>query len=195
MKTTHILSALFLLLVTTFASAQSSTSNTEIVKYALDVSKSELHWKGHYSFLVSEHTGTATFTQGELITINGNITGGSFEVDMTSITNEEYEKNGHGPVDHLKDPDFFDVQRYPKASLTITNVTFIEEENKHKMEADMTIKGITKPIEFWPTVDEEAKTMVAYLKIDRTRWGIVYNNDLKDHAISDAIELKAFLQF
>jgi polyisoprenoid-binding protein YceI len=113
---------------------------------------------------------------------------------MNSITNEDY-RNNEGPVNHLKNDDFFDVPNYPEARLTIRKVSYFEEDNQHKMEADLTIKGITRSIEFWATVDGTTKTMSTRFKIDRQRWGISYNNKLKNHAISDAIEFEVFLDF
>lgn len=162
--------------------------------YPLDVEKSTLHWKGTYAFLFSEHSGTVSFKEGSLQTHNSNIVGGSFIIDMNSITNEDYELN-QGPVKHLKDTDFFDVPNYSEAKLVITNVTYFAEQNQHKMEANLTIKNKTQPIEFWATVDTEKKALNTRFKIDRRRWGITYNNELKNHAIADAIEFEAELFF
>lgn len=162
--------------------------------HALNIDKSIMKWKGTYTFIFSEHHGTVQFLEGNLITIDGHITGGSFVVDMTSISNEDYLLQ-RGPVKHLKDPDFFDVDKHPRAQLHISKVTYYEEGNQHKVEADLIIKGISQPISFYPTVDEENKQLVAKFKIDRTRWGITYNNRLKNEAISDAIEFEAILNF
>ena len=61
--------------------------------------------------------------------------------------------------------------------------------------ADLTIKGITKEVEFWATIDGDTGQMTTKFKIDRIRWGITHNNDMRDHAIADAIEFDVFLQF
>lgn len=174
----------------------SSLSATSQIKetYPLNTSQSVLNWRGTYAFLFSEHSGTVQFKEGFLTTTDTHITGGSFVIDMNSITNEDY-RNNVGPVEHLKNGDFFDVQQYPEARLVINKVTYFQEENRHKMEADLTIKGITNLIEFWSTVDAEKKRMSTKFKIDRTRWGITYNNKLKNHAISEAIEFEAILDF
>ncbi|GAB5399548.1 MAG: hypothetical protein Aureis2KO_11330 [Aureisphaera sp.] len=164
--------------------------------HPLQTDTSIINWKGTYSFKFSEHVGTVKFSNGTLITAHGNITGGTFQIDMTSITNEDHARSGDGPVNHLKDPDFFDVAKFPKAQLTINKVTYFADSDDHKMEADLTIKGITKPVEFWLSmVDVEKKLIKTKFKIDRTRWGITYNNKLKDHAISEAIEFDVALQF
>jgi polyisoprenoid-binding protein YceI len=162
--------------------------------YQLDTQKSIINWTGSYSFLMSEHKGTVQFKKGELFTTNGNISGGAFTIDMKSISNEEF-LSGVGPVAHIRNEDFFNVEKYPEARLVITSVEFFPRDNRHKMLADLTIKGITKPIEFWPEVDEVRSKMTVQFKIDRTRWGITYNNKLKNDAISEAIEFDVVLQF
>ena len=187
------------LLITFTIGAQNSKKNPlspDVLKnYPLKADQSIINWRGTYSFKFSEHSGTVKFLEGALETTNGDITGGTFLVDMKSITNPDYEDNGNGPVAHLKDPDFFHVEKYPLARLKIVNATYFPDSNDHKIEAELTIKGITQPIEFWPQVDDVNKIMKARFKIDRTRWGITYNNKLRDHAISDAIEFDAVLQF
>lgn len=163
--------------------------------YQLNTKKSTIKWKGSYTFQISEHTGTVNFMEGTLTTANNTITGGNFTIDMTSINNEENRLQGVGPVGHLKDSDFFDVIKYPTASLNITKVNYFPDENRHQMFGDLTIKGITKNIEFWAVADGMTKHINTTFRIDRTRWGITHNNKLKNHAISDAIEFDVTLQF
>ena len=96
---------------------------------------------------------------------------------------------------HLRDEDFFDVMKYPRAQLTIINVEYIKDKNVHIITADLTIKEVTKDIVFNAYVDGDTKTFSTKFKIDRTRWGVTYNNSIKNKAISDAIEFDVFLQF
>ena len=162
--------------------------------YELNHHQSVINWKGSYAFAFSEHEGTVNFKEGQLFTNNDNISGGTFIIDMNSISNEEHLKK-IGPVTHLKDTDFFDVNKFPEAELTITLVEYFTNENIHKISADLTIKEITKPIIFWANVDSVKKVLETKFMIDRTDWGITYNNRLKNEAISDAIEFHINLQF
>lgn len=162
--------------------------------YELDTSQSVIHWKGSYSFSFSEHKGTVNLSSGKLYAVNDQITGGSFTIDMTTIDNEDYQ-NGYGPVEHLKDKDFFDVPNFPAAILTVTSVDYITEENRHLFIANISIKGITQSQKFYAIADANSKTLTSKFKIDRTRWGITYNHKLKDKAISDAIEFDVHLVF
>lgn len=182
-----ITTTLFFLYVVSVASAQQY--------YVLDTEHSVLHWTGSYSFSFSEHTGTVSFREGMITTTDGMISEGALIIDMTSITNPDYEARGHGPVSHLKDEDFFDVGKFTTAKLVFTKVAYLESSNEHKIEADLTIKGLSRPVTFYANADGEKRSFYARLKIDRTRWGITYNNALKNEAISDAVEFEAQLFF
>lgn len=178
------------LMILTSIIVTGQTQNT----HPLDLTESVINWKGTYAFLFSEHTGTVHFKEGELQTTDGHITGGTFVIDMTTISNEDYLSK-RGAVEHLRDTDFFDVAKYPNAMLEITNVIYHANYNEHKIEANLTIKGITQPINFIAFVDADAKRMITKFKIDRTRWGITYNNKVKNKAIAEAIEFNVLLQF
>ncbi|MCH9660816.1 MAG: YceI family protein [Bacteroidetes bacterium] len=178
----------FILVISTSVQAQDQKT------YQLNAQESIINWRGTYSFLFSEHTGTVHFKEGTLIAEKGNIKGGDFTIDMTTITNEDYKK-GVGAVKHLRSDDFFNVTKHTEAQLGITKVEYYANENRHKISADLTIKGITKSIEFWADVDGTAKTLMTKFKIDRVRWGITHNSKTRDHAISDAIEFDVHLQF
>jgi polyisoprenoid-binding protein YceI len=48
---------------------------------------------------------------------------------------------------HLKSADFFDVATYPTLTFTTTGLTKISE-NKYKLNGNLTIHGVTKPVSF-----------------------------------------------
>ena len=162
--------------------------------YILDTENSVINWTGIYAFQFSEHSGTVQFKEGQLYTTGSTITGGEFIIDMTTIDNED-NKSGKGPVGHLKNEDFFDVAKYPEAHLKIRTIEYFENTNTHEVFADFTIKGITKSQKFYATADGTTNTLTTQFKIDRTRWGITYNNKMKDHAISDAVGFDVRLVF
>ncbi len=180
-----------MILTTTIMASQVQNSKET---HTLDAKKSVVYWKGSYTFNISEYNGVVYFKTGELITSDEYISGGSFVLDMRSIDNMP-DSDHEGPIEHLKDPDFFDVEKFPEAKIVFTSVTYFSDTNTHEIYADLTIKGITKSIKFYADVDGTKKTLEAHFKIDRTRWGITYNNSVKNKAISDAIEFKTFLQF
>lgn len=155
---------------------------------SIDIKKSTINWFGEYTFYFGGHNGTINFTDGHFIKTGDAITGGTFTIDMNSIKCDDIkdEKGKKGLVDHLKNQDFFEVETYPTAKLTITEVKY-HDPTHMRIEADMTIKGKTLPINFQAEVNFESKTMYTKFKIDRRRWDIVYQSSLKDGGISDAI--------
>ncbi len=160
----------------------------------IDTSKSDIKWFGEYTFYFGGHNGTIDFKEGYFIKTNDVITGGEFVIDMNSIKclDIENEEGKEGLVNHLKDPDFFDVANYEQAKLVITKVEY-HNQTEMRIEADLTIKGITLPINFRAKVNFSNKQMTTRFKIDRTRWGINYNSNIKDNAISDAIGFEVLL--
>ena len=87
---------------------------------------------------------------------------------------------------HLKNEDFFDVVNYPKSKFEI------KSSSENSIKGDMTIKGITKTIEFEYEgyMNNGKLTIVANIVVDRTEFGINYASksvfsDLADKFIND----------
>ncbi len=180
-----------------FVKAQEKVNpNIEERTYLLNPFQSVLNWNGSYAFQITEYNGTVALKKGRLYTTDGQITGGSFTIDMTTITTPKHTiDNNNGPVEHLKNSDFFDVIKYPEAHLELTKVTYYSTTNEHRLEGDLTIKGVTKSIMIMAMVNDKKRTLETKFKIDRTDWGINYQSKFKDSTISDAIIFDSILQF
>ncbi len=66
----------------------------------------------------------------------------SFSVDINSIDTNNSDRDGH-----LKSPDFFDSANHPKMTFNSTNFNKISE-NEYNLSGDLTIKGVTKNVQF-----------------------------------------------
>ncbi|MDG5491570.1 YceI family protein [Psychroserpens sp. SPM9] len=154
----------------------------------IDTTKSDIKWSGEYTFYFGGHNGRISFSEGYFEKTNQLITGGQFIIDMNSIICDDIgvKDANESLVNHLKDPDFFDVSQFPEAVLKITSVEY-HDSTHMKIYANLTLKGITKPISFQAEVNFEKKEMTTKFKIDRMLWGVSYNSKLRDGAISDAI--------
>jgi polyisoprenoid-binding protein YceI len=124
---------------------------------------------------------------------NGELMGGTVEVDMNTIEDKNHGRDNK-LVNHLKDPDFFEVEKFPFSTIVITSVTSISGESK-KVTGNLTIKGIIHPVTF--PIKMEAKEGVVKadgrLVIDRTRWNVRYKSgkfydNLANQTMSDSIE-------
>lgn len=164
-------------------------------KYVVDTAESRITWKGSKQFSIDSHTGYVNIASGELMLQRDRLTGGTVEVDMTTIR-DKIHGSDNGLVHHLKDPDFFDVKKFPSSSIVITRV---EPGNAGDIvvTGNLAIRGVVQPVRFPATIQVKAGIVQssARLVIDRTQWGIRYGSgaffeQLADKAISNAIELE-----
>ncbi len=160
----------------------------------IDPLKSELKWHGTDVLNVGDHHGIVHFKKGHFVKTDTKITGGSFVITMNTIALIEKNEVDYDNelVNHLKDEDFFDVKKFPIAKLVITDTRYHDPTHLWVL-ANLTIKEITLPIQFQAEVDFQKQQMRTKFKIDRTRWGIIYESQkysvrIKDKAISDMID-------
>jgi polyisoprenoid-binding protein YceI len=162
-------------------------------KYVIDNKESVVTWKG--SSLQGGHSGYVSTSKGELMIEKGQLVGGSVEIDMNTISDELHNSNNN-LIDHLKDPDFFDVKKFPVSTFAITRVAQVAGETMN-VTGNLTIKGITHEVTFPAKVEVKGKVINASGKviIDRTKWDVRYRSgkfydNLADRAISDDIEFE-----
>ncbi|MES2371435.1 MAG: YceI family protein [Bacteroidota bacterium] len=157
----------------------------------IDTKETVVAWKG--SSIKGSHTGYVYISQGELMIENGQLMGGTVEVNMSSIEGDDH-RSDNNLINHLKDPDFFDVKKFPFSTIAITRVASLNDEDK-EITGNLTIKGITHPVSFPAKVEVKDGIVKASSKlvIDRTKWDVRYKSgkffdNLKDQAIADEIE-------
>lgn len=220
MKTLKILSQVFLLVFVISCGTDKKEKNTEETEievtsdgeltgdFVVDNKNSVIKWVG--SKPGGSHNGTIKIENGEMSFEKGDIVMGNFTMDMTSIEVDDLE-SGDGKEDlesHLKgtvegkEDHFFNVTKFPKSSFQITKVD--RTDGKYILNGELTIKGVTKPVEVISMLsvganEEEIKLTSMPFKIDRTQWGIEYMSksifdDLKDKFIDDEIELEVMVK-
>ena len=162
----------------------------------IDTQKSTIIWVGKK--IAGEHTGTINIKEGNLIFKGNKLAGGNFTVDMTSLTTTDLSGDWKGKLDgHLKSDDFFGTEKFPTSTLVFKKIAS-KTNGVYTVTADLTIKGITKPVTFDITVKGDTATTV--VTIDRTKYDIKYNSknffdSIGDKAIYDDFELTVNLQF
>ena len=183
---------LLILTIGCFFTLQSFTVEKEDVK----IKDSALTWVG--SKVTGSHEGTINLKSGFLTLEDNDLVGGEFIIDMTTIVCTDLSGKGKASIEsHLKSDDFFSVDKFPTASLTIINVKK-KDLGQYQVNANITIKGMTQRIMF--EVEIKEKTAKANLLIDRTEFGIIYKSgnffeELADKAIYDEFELSIDLMF
>jgi polyisoprenoid-binding protein YceI len=157
---------------------------------------SSVHWKAKK--VTGEHEGNVNLTEGSFEMEGSQITSGSFTVDMSSISCTDLSGEYKGKLEgHLKSDDFFSVEKFPTANLVITK-SELKMKNHYLMEGDLTIKGITHPVNFEMHFEED--TAQTKLILDRSKYDIRFRSasffeNLGDTMIYDEFELDVNLKF
>ncbi len=156
-------------------------ANAAGAEYKVDAAASTLQWSG-YGPATKEHKGTFKITDGKLAVANGQLTGGSFTVDINSLVNSDLEGEYKTKLEtHLKSADFFNAEKYPSAKFEITGVQPLSGDsvNNYTVSGNLTLKDSTKNISFPAkiNVSDAAVDAKATFTINRTWWGMAYGND------------------
>ena len=181
--------ALALVVVLTTATVSAQTKK-------IDATASTIEWVGIK--VTGQHNGTVNFKDGALVFKGAKLKGGSFTVNMTSLTATDLSGEYQGKLNgHLKADDFFGTDKFPTATLVFKKIG-AKSANVYTVTADLTIKGITKPVTFDITVN--GNTATTAFNVDRTKYDIKYNSksffeSIGDKAIYDEFELKVALKF
>ena len=179
--------ALVVVLSTVSVSAQTKNINT---------TTSTIEWVGKK--VTGQHNGIVNFKDGAVVLKGKKLVGGSFTVDMNSLTATDLSGEYQGKLNgHLKADDFFGTAKFPTATLVIKKIG-AKAANVYTATADLTIKGITNPVTFDMTVNGDTATTA--FNVDRTKYDIKYGSksffeSIGDKAISDEFELKVTLKF
>ena len=185
--------------------------------WKVDTTESKIEWVA--TKVSGYHTGTVNIKSGELNIQDGKPTGGNFVLDMTSMIVSgppgNDEKSNNKLLAHLKSPDFFEVSAHPIATFVITSISpfsgtikdttdprqesiskYKVADPTHTVSGNLTIRGITKNIEFPASivVSNNSANAIAKFNVDRRQWNIVYPgkpDDLIRNDIHLGISLKA----
>lgn len=148
-----------------------------MAKFQIQTSSSTVNWTGKK--VLGLHTGSINIANGFIDIIDNAIAGGEIQIDMTSIviTDIEDKKTHDEFLAHLLNDDFFSVDQFKTAKLTITGSSKIEA-NKFKIDGNLTIKDITHPLSFTATAEVFTDFLhsLGEIVIDRTLYNIRYGS-------------------
>ena len=152
----------------------------------IDVFKSKIFWKGTKMMGLGKHEGEITIQNGFLLTQNNVLSGGDITVDMNTITVTDIPETDPIPIrnltNHLKSPDFFDVDKYPYSTFKILQIKNTDNE-KLLIVGEMEIKGTTNTISF--AAEDSGNRFSATFEIDRFDWDIAYSGNWIDRTLVD----------
>jgi polyisoprenoid-binding protein YceI len=158
------------------------------VRYALQPG-SEILFVG--SKVTGSHEGGFKTLAGSFSVADGKLvgTGQKITIDMNSVWSDNDNLTGH-----LKNEDFFHVEKYPESVFELTSLT-TTGEGTYEVSGNLTLTGTTKNITFpaTATVDGETANIHAKFDINRKDFGIEYAGKADD-LIRDEVVIELKLQ-
>jgi polyisoprenoid-binding protein YceI len=157
------------------------------VVYRFSAADSKLSFVG--AKITKKHDGAFGGFTGNVQVRDGDPTKSSVvvEIDMSTVSVDVPKLTAH-----LKTPDFFDVEKFPKARFTSTSVRAGGENGAtHTVSGNLELHGVTKAITFPATIrlNGDEVDADAEFAINRKDFGIVFPG-MPDDLIKDEVLIK-----
>lgn len=178
-----------------------TAASAEGATYGIDVTGSSIGWIG--TKVGGQHNGAFTLSEGVLVINEGNIAGGNFTIDMTSVSVLDLDGEDKEKLEgHLKSDDFFASEMFPTARFDITDVVPFDantmssklEGATHMISGNLMMRDATKNVSFPAivTIEGNKVTAKADFNIDRSEWGVNFKgpNNPADWIIAKEVNLK-----
>ena len=139
-----------------------------------------------------------TFGGAALTDEAGNLKQFSAEIDPASIDTGAEKRD-----EHLRSPDFFDAQSFPKMQFTSSSITPLGGQ-RYRAEGTLTMHGVAKPVTLEVELEQTVKDpwgntklgATATGRIKRSDWGLTWNQALETGGflVSDDVKLVLEIQ-
>ena len=158
------------------------------------VATSDVHWWGYKlaKTEASSHDGTVNVKSGAVVLKGNQLVGGTFVLDMTSISSTDLQGEYQQKLNsHLKNGDFFEVDKFPTATFKITSVKK-GTNGKSIVSGTLTAKGKTNAVSF-PAKISYSKGVVSLVSqkftFDRQKFDVAYKSSMKDVFVKDEVDM------
>lgn len=168
-------------------------------KWVVDPTHSEVQFKVKH-LVISTVTGAFKTFSGEAFTDGSDFENAriNFMLDVKSVDTNQAQRD-----EHLRSGDFFEAESYPQIEFKSTSFTRVSDDN-YKLIGDLTMKGVTKPVELQAEFGGSAKDAYGNTKygfevtgkINRKEFGLTYNalTETGGLALGEDIKLIANIQ-
>ena len=174
--------------------AFSAGAGAEPVDYAFDMSHSRVYFDvNHRGF--STMLGRFADFGGTFRFDADNPTASTLDISIASASVDMFHD---GLNKHLKNQDFFDVERHPEMRFVSDRVVQTADE-RYTVHGQFTLLGVTNPLSFDVTLNNTGQTrggaplagFTAHGTLDRTDYGMTYGVPLVGTEIGFRIEIEA----
>lgn len=152
-----------------------------LATWNIDASHSGIHFSIRH-LVIAKVRGKFTKFSGAIELDDADMTKSkvNVEIDVASIDTAEPQRDGH-----LKSPDFFDVEKFPKAAFASKSIKKNGEE--YDVTGDLTVHGVTKEITLRSTFEGKGKdpwggervAFGAKTTLNREDFGLKWNQALE----------------
>ena len=162
------------------------------VVLAIDPATSKVEFIGAKKIGGSHNGGFKSFKgTAELATDKPELKSIAVDIDTTSIFSDDPKL-----TEHLKNKDFFEVDKYPTATFTTTEIKPGGEKGAtHTLVGDLTLHGVTKSITIPATVKVEPDSMslTSEFALDKNDFGMTNGGpgDVIRHDVVIKLDVKA----
>jgi polyisoprenoid-binding protein YceI len=177
-----------------------NTATNNLVKWTIDPAHSEVLFKVKH-LMITTVTGSFRKFDADITAPGDDLSKArvTFRAEVASVTTGSEQRDGH-----LKSADFFDVADHPYIIFTSTKVEDVDHDGSWTLRGDLTINGITKPVELdiefgGVTKDPWGNTKAGVTvngKLDRSGWNLKWNAALEAGGmlLSDEVRIACELQ-
>ncbi len=155
---------------------------TNDIKWSIDQSHSEIAFKVRH-LMIAHVKGSFKIFDANIYTTGKDFTTAQVDlwIDAASITTGDQKRD-----EHLKAPDFFDVERHKQINFTSSTIEKAGADGTHDLWGELTMRGITGNVHLKvdfggiitdPWGNEKAGFTVTG-KIKRSDWGLSWNTPL-----------------
>jgi polyisoprenoid-binding protein YceI len=148
-------------------------------KWVIDPTHSEVQFKVKH-LMITTVTGSFDKFEASIETDKEDFSKAkiSFSADVASVLTGNVDRDNH-----LKSPDFFDAEKFPKITFVATKYESVDNDGSYELFGDLTIHGVTKRVELAVEFGGVAKdpwgnTKAGFTingKINRKDFGLVWN--------------------
>jgi polyisoprenoid-binding protein YceI len=153
---------------------------------------SNIQWIGRK--VTGEHSGHIEVAGGFIVHADGKLTSGEILMNMQSITVDDIEdlKWNQKLVDHLKNDDFFNSEKYPTAKFVFTK--FKGKGADTHVSGNITIRDKTVPTNLVinVVVDADSSYSTGTINIDRSLFGVKYGSGTFFEGLGDKMIMDEF---
>ena len=178
--------------------ASGTTHVVEKGTFTYTVTNGTVNWSGKKANGDS-HEGTLSIESGALKVVDGKLQSGRIQVNMNTLTVTSIKDGGEKRdlESHLKDVDFFEVNKFPEATFVFNEALPSDMDHFNEIiVGDLTIKqkthGVNVPVQL-KIEGNDLTALSPVFSINRTKWGINFRSGLlgtlKDKLIEDNIML------